>query len=325
MIYQRFSYLLSVCMVTITAGLAAPVYADDTEIYLGVDPDASTIKHNILFILDTSFSMKSDVKVDNNNDGDTNDPGENLGSRISVLQSAMNSLITGLDNANVGYVRMNGSESPTSSGTSRACNAAQNTAGASQFKNNAISADGSGNVSWGSKCYLPTGGAVMFPIADLDADASSVSGEPDEFGLAIPVSSSSDDATQTDALGTSTVVTNSTLEIGWTSCPTANVKSVTKSIATTSDDVEEVSGTVSTTSGIELGSNPTGYRFQSVTGVEASDPILSAFITFTINSGGSDDLDLNIKGGVNDAGRERTICVLFKRNRFKGIQTIIQL
>ena len=298
---QRLSYFFSVFLLTLSAATTAPVYADDTEIYLGVDPDSSTIKHNILFVLDTSFSMKSDVKVDNNNDGDTNDPGENLGSRISVLQSAMNSLITGLDNANVGYVRMNGSESPTQSGTSQQCNAAQNAAGASEFKSNQIQTNNSGNTNWSSKCYLPTGGAVMFPIADLDADASTVSGEPDEFGLAIPITSSSDDATQTNALGTSTVTTNTTLELGWTQCPAAAVQSVTKTIATTSDDVEEVAGTVSTTSAIELGSNPTGYRFQAVTGVDTSDPILSAFITFTASTGGTDDLDLNIKGGVNDA------------------------
>lgn len=298
--YQRLSYFLSICMMTFTSGFYTPVYADDTEIYLGVDPDASTIKHNILFILDTSFSMKSDVKVDNNNDGDTNDPGENLGSRISVLQTAMNSLINGLDNANVGYMRMNGSESPTSSGTSRVCDAAQIAAGASQFKNNAISADASGSVGWSNKCYLPTGGAVMFPIADLDVDASTISGEPGSFGLSIPVSSSSDDASQTDATATSTTVTNNSLEVGWTSCPAAAVQSVTKTIAITSDDVEEVAGVVNTTSGIELGSNPTGFRFANVTGVDASDPILSAFITFTANTGGTDDLDLNIKGGLND-------------------------
>jgi hypothetical protein len=192
MIKQRFSYLLSIFILTFTTGISSSVYADDTEIYLGVDPDAGTIKHNILFILDTSFSMKN--KVDVNEDGDTKDAVDV--SRIAVLQDALDSIVGSLDNANVGYVRMNGAESPTKSGTSKQCNAAQIAAGASEFKNLNIATNNSGKVDWKNGCYLPTGGAVMFPIADLDEPASSVTGEPATFTLNVPISSSADDADQ---------------------------------------------------------------------------------------------------------------------------------
>lgn len=293
--FQRLSYLLGVSFITLTTGLNTPVYADDTEIYLGATPDASSIKNNILFVLDTSFSMKN--KVDVNGDGDTDDPEDE--SRIAILQSALDSIITGLDNANVGYVRMNGAESPTKSGTSAQCNTAQTNAGASEFKNNVIQTNNSGTTDWKSKCYLPTGGAVMFPIADLDSDAGLVSGEPGAFTVEVPISSSADDAYQLNATGTSTVITNTSHEIGWTSCTPANIRTVTVSTTTTSDDVEEISGGITPGSVIELGSNPTGFRFTPIPEIDDSDAILGANITFTANTGGTDDLDLNIKGGVN--------------------------
>lgn len=309
MTFQRLSHLLGVCLVTLTTGAHSPVYADDTEIYLGEATNASAVKNNILFVLDTSFSMKNAVKVDNNGDGDTNDPGENLGSRISVLQDAMNSIITGLDNANVGYVRMNGSESPTKSGTSAQCNQAQLDAGASEFKNNQIQTNNSGKTDWSNKCYLPTGGAVMFPIADLDAAASVVPGEPNEFGIEVPVSIhdpsitptpafSTDDAQQTNgAASTDTNLDAGILDIGSKQCATENTISV--QIAASADDAHEKAGGVVNPSGnVKLGEFPTGFRFQNIT-IDDDDQIISANITFTLKNDSSDDIDVTFKGGVN--------------------------
>lgn len=57
--FKLFSTMLLTLLVTI--GVAFPVLADDTEIYLGANFGVSTVQPNIVFIIDTSGSMGSQV------------------------------------------------------------------------------------------------------------------------------------------------------------------------------------------------------------------------------------------------------------------------
>jgi len=68
---------------------ALPVLADDTEIYFGTSN--SSVKNNILFVIDTSGSMDS-------LDGTTT-------TRIDKLKTAFTTLLNSLDNVNIGLMR----------------------------------------------------------------------------------------------------------------------------------------------------------------------------------------------------------------------------
>ncbi len=288
----KYSSLLSVCMMTFLTGFYAPAHADDTEIYLGAAANAANIKNNILFILDTSFSMQAAVLVDKNNDGtlDPNDPDENLGSRISILKNAMDTLITGLPPTNVGYMRMNGTEAPGRGGASRTCNAAQIALGATQYYRNRISTTNTGGVSWGSKCYLPIGGHVMFPVTDIESPASDAL----TFSLVAPIKASADDAVQVG----STVIDDENLELGYQSCPTGAIQDLTARITSADNDADETSARVvrTTANRIELGQRSSGFRFQNID-IDPADSILSASIIFTSRARSIAPLDLEISGG----------------------------
>ena len=56
---KRFSSLLMAFCVGLLSGTGA--FADDTEIYLGTNQGQSVAKPNVLFILDTSGSMGTNV------------------------------------------------------------------------------------------------------------------------------------------------------------------------------------------------------------------------------------------------------------------------
>jgi len=73
-----------------------PVWADDTEIYFG--SNTSGVKNNILFVIDTSGSMAG-------TDSDSV-------SRIDELKAAFKTLLTGLDNVNVGLMRFSNPGGP---------------------------------------------------------------------------------------------------------------------------------------------------------------------------------------------------------------------
>ena len=77
---------------------ALSVQADDTEIFFGGIQD-STIKPNILFILDTSGSMNG------TDDGQTD-------TRLDRMKDAFTTVISGLNNVNVGLMRFNNKGGP---------------------------------------------------------------------------------------------------------------------------------------------------------------------------------------------------------------------
>lgn len=94
----KLSHLIVATYLTFTVGNTSLVYADDTEIYL--NSAASAGAANILFNLDTSGSMSTEV--DENNDGDI-DPGER--SRMEVLREAMLTVLDSLPPINAGIMR----------------------------------------------------------------------------------------------------------------------------------------------------------------------------------------------------------------------------
>ena len=76
----------------------APVWADDTEIYFNASAQSSGVRNNLLFVIDTSGSMSS---LDNDSV-----------SRMNELKSAFKTLLTTLDNANVGLMRFSNPGGP---------------------------------------------------------------------------------------------------------------------------------------------------------------------------------------------------------------------
>ncbi len=82
----------------VTLGLI-PAYADDTEIYFGGSQIASAqeVRPNILFVLDTSGSMKWDLDDDGGSSYD----------RMDALVEAMQTTLSTANNANIGIMRLN--------------------------------------------------------------------------------------------------------------------------------------------------------------------------------------------------------------------------
>ena len=81
---------------TLIAASALPALADDTEIYFG--GGNASAKNNILFVIDTSGSMDS-------LDGDST-------TRLDELKAAFKSLLTQVDNVNVGLMRFSNPGGP---------------------------------------------------------------------------------------------------------------------------------------------------------------------------------------------------------------------
>lgn len=307
---RLFITLFTSFAVTFIPGAFCPVFADDTDIYLGAR-DGDAVKHNVLFILDTSISM--DQKVDVNGDGDTTDPEDK--SRIAILQDAMNNLVSRMDNARVGLMRMNGTDSPTRRSNPRSaaldCNAELTAAGAQDYGNNNRI-----KPAWQHVCYVPTGGTVLFPIEDLDKDVSTVSGETNSFTVNVPVSSSADDARQPQAPArrNNVRITDATVDLGYSTCPAADIVDAEYRGSSASDDAIQNGATVTTAGPVNFGSVASGFRFDRVfrkvtgtgTTTTATDnsvgplsipdnaPILEATITFTANTSSTDDLNVNI-------------------------------
>ncbi|RMH42755.1 MAG: VWA domain-containing protein, partial [Gammaproteobacteria bacterium] len=77
--------------IAVLVGFSNPtVWADDIEIYVGTN--AKTVRPNILFIMDTSGSMRSTV------------PGTGK-SRLKIMQEALNEILDSVSNVNVGLMR----------------------------------------------------------------------------------------------------------------------------------------------------------------------------------------------------------------------------
>jgi type IV pilus assembly protein PilY1 len=80
----------------------SPVWADDTEIFFGDFSDGE-ISPNVLFVIDTSGSMGSNVY-----DAD----GVNIGTRMENVKTAMRTLLTSLSDVNVGLMRFSNPGGP---------------------------------------------------------------------------------------------------------------------------------------------------------------------------------------------------------------------
>ena len=78
---------------------ATPVMADDTDIFFGATPDSPNTRPNVLFILDTSGSMGTEV-------GNTNR------TRMQHMQEALNQILDNATGVNVGLMRFTGPGGP---------------------------------------------------------------------------------------------------------------------------------------------------------------------------------------------------------------------
>ncbi|HEC15619.1 MAG TPA: VWA domain-containing protein [Sedimenticola sp.] len=78
-------YSLAICF---------PAYADDTEVFFGAPPSAANVHPNVLFILDTSGSMGTQV-------------GSTGLNRMEHMKLALHSILDSVNNINVGLMRFN--------------------------------------------------------------------------------------------------------------------------------------------------------------------------------------------------------------------------
>ncbi len=79
--------------------VGSPLYADDTEVFFGAPPAAETVHPNVLFILDSSGSMSSNV------------PGTSL-NRMENMKLALHGLLNSVTNVNIGLMRFNNPGGP---------------------------------------------------------------------------------------------------------------------------------------------------------------------------------------------------------------------
>ncbi len=79
--------------------VGSPLYADDTEVFFGSPPSASTVHPNVLFILDSSGSMSASV------------PGTSL-NRMENMKLALHGLLNSVTNVNIGLMRFNNPGGP---------------------------------------------------------------------------------------------------------------------------------------------------------------------------------------------------------------------
>ncbi len=79
--------------------VGSPLYADDTEVFFGAPPAAETVHPNVLFILDSSGSMSSNV------------PGSSL-NRMENMKLAVHGLLNSVTNVNIGLMRFNNPGGP---------------------------------------------------------------------------------------------------------------------------------------------------------------------------------------------------------------------
>lgn len=307
---------LSAISLIILAMLSTMLVADDTEIYFS-GAGVSQVKPNVLFVLDTSFSMQSLVdtngngvtKIDHDSDPNTkkiNDPGDI--SRIETLHDAMENLLTGLDNVNVGIMRMNGAESPTKRGTSLACkNATQLSNNGQTYVSGALDSTNTGNTgkssaAWGDACYIPTGGAILFPVANLDAASSTVTGEAGggTFSISVPVAASSDDAEEEDPGAANVDIDNEYLQVATEQCAPSAAITKTYHITQDDDDAGEKGNGTFEINNPFIGKRFTGFRFSAVD-VPKNASISVAYLEFTADGPDSGDVNVEIAGDMSNS------------------------
>lgn len=285
----KFAHFLVAAALTLSVGSSPIVSADDTELYLG-DLGGNVVRHNVLFVLDTSLSMRSNIAATGK-------------SRIDTLREAMDSLIAGLDNVNVGIMRMNGTKDPEANSANLFCDADLIAAGGQKYGRT------TGSPTWGHVCYMPTGGTVLFPVANLDAPLTDF-GSEFSSEISSSIITSEDDATQTVAAANATTDAQ-VLEVAYQQCGTAPGDQVTIEVsidADNEDDSEDTSdGDVFDNATIELANHPAGFIFEfdqtnggvTIPALPAQAPIISANIEFTAQSAGDVDVNTSIYGELN--------------------------
>lgn len=223
--------------------LSAPFSsADDTEIFFS-NASSSSIKPNVLFVMDTSGSM-------------TNTDGTGI-TRLDRMKSALSDIIKDATNMNIGIMR-----------------------------------------------FIRTGGAVIYPVRDIDQVTSSTSiGE-----VTTRIGSSADDAEEN---ATTHSVTLDNQVISLTTAVSASGGTIEKRVAQQSDDAEErvSNGSVGlTSSDLELMTDGSlqlvGVRFADLS-IPTGATILSAKIEFTIDDHGgeeNDDISILISAEQEDTG-----------------------
>lgn len=321
-----FSQFLSGILTFLIPAVFTFLIADDTEIYFSGSGTTGN-KPKVLFVLDTSVSMAHKVPVDDdndgnlddNNDGDITDPGDL--SRIEILGNAMENLLTSLDNVRVGVMRMNGARHPASGGTSLACgHPDQRTAGGETYERGRYDAGNTGNIgrtSAGSRdaCYLPTGATVLFPVADLDARASTITGEGTltQSTILVPVSASEDDVEQERYVfgGPRPVETDNRLMqmstrrcqggVNQPSGPNNAYESLVRLIGHNDDDVDQEmpSGPLGTVNTRGIGPRVTGFRFEAVN-IPRGAWIENAYLRFGAANNGTDSVNVTVFGDVSN-------------------------
>lgn len=302
-------FIIVACFAIVWGG-ATLVSADDTEIYLG---NRDTLKHNVLFIFDTSNSMNRTVRIDDNNDGDTNDPGENRGTRLAILKQVMDTLIAGLDNLKVGYMRMNGGHPADQGGAPLVCNPLLIREGAQTHSTNVAQR----RPDQSNACYVPIGGSVLFPVADLDMNISDIPGATQVISTNNGLSSGLSDAQQAVTSGSAIEFSANVLDIGAVGCAAGDIATASATPAFNDDDVSETvnngspSGVTNPldSNAIALGRDLSAFRFHFVNGPPPNAPIIDARITFYAIASSSSDLDIPIYGvpGTSGIGRFASI------------------
>jgi len=256
--------------VLLGAFASLPASADDTEIYFS---GSGTINANVLLVLDTSDSMNNIVA------------GTGL-SRLANMRLAIDSLLTSLDNVNVGLMRFHGRRN-----TSTTCSAEELAAGGVQTLNAA---------GTNSECYFPSGGTVLFPVADLDAEVTDVPGEPAptaENTIAIPIATANDDGEE-DSDTNDVTLNDQVLEVTNRPGTTAITQSVTVKVAASLDDAAEASTGAITSNGEKItvtAANTVGLRFDNID-IPPGATINSAYLSFASRNANAGTVTLRIQG-----------------------------
>lgn len=280
----KLAHFFVAAALTLSIGSSPIVSADDTELYLG-DLVGNVVRHNVLFVLDTSLSMRSNIAATGK-------------SRIDTLRESMDSLIAGLDNVNVGIMRMNGTKDPEANSANITCDADELAVGGQKYGGT------TGDPSWSKVCYMPTGGTVLFPVANLDAPLTDFPSEGGAAEVSAPILTSADDAVQTLA-ATNATTTGEILEIANQQCAPADRVTIQVGVDDDNEDDSEnlATGNIIDAGTIELADDPSGFIFEfdqsPVAALPALAPILSAHITFTASAAGSTDVDSSISGELN--------------------------
>ena len=230
---KRLMIVFGVTFSLFVAVIPAITMAQDIELYLGAPGSSGGTNQNLLFILDASLSMGDEVlgSGDMLPDGTRNRDKF----RIEILKEVMDSTIAGLNNMNVGYMRMNGTASPEPAVDPNPATAALDCPQDNLFKDAerkvTIDPDKPGvrELSEKNVCYIPTGGNVLFPVSDLETPIADLA-ESKNFTPRNPfinksISKSAGDAQQLVAGAIS--LDSRTLDIGHAQCSGTTTESLT--------------------------------------------------------------------------------------------------